>query len=42
METYESFVNKAEIVHAFNSGAIAFYRKLGYEVASQRMSWSLD
>jgi ribosomal protein S18 acetylase RimI-like enzyme len=29
-------------VHAFNSGAISFYRKLGYEVASQRMSRSLD
>lgn len=29
-------------VHAFNAGAIAFYRSLGYEVASQRMSRSLD
>lgn len=29
-------------VHAFNSGAIRFYRKLGYAVASQRMSRSLD
>lgn len=29
-------------VHAFNAGAIAFYRRLGYEVASQRMSRSLD
>lgn len=29
-------------VHAFNTGAIAFYCRLGYEVASQRMSRSLD
>ncbi len=29
-------------VHAFNSGAISFYRKLGYETVSQRMSRSLD
>jgi ribosomal protein S18 acetylase RimI-like enzyme len=29
-------------VHAFNTGAIEFYRKLGYEVASQRMSRPLD
>jgi diamine N-acetyltransferase len=29
-------------VHAFNWGAISFYRKLGYETVSQRMSQSLD
>ena len=29
-------------VHAFNTGAISFYRKLGYEAVSQRMSQSLD
>jgi shikimate dehydrogenase len=29
-------------VHAFNTAAISFYRKLGYEVTSQRMSRSLD
>lgn len=29
-------------VHAFNASAIAFYRRLGYEIASQRMSRSLD
>ena len=29
-------------VHAFNSGAISFYRKLGYETVSQRMGRSLD
>ena len=29
-------------VHAFNTGAIRFYRKLGYKTASQRMHQSLD
>jgi ribosomal protein S18 acetylase RimI-like enzyme len=29
-------------VHAFNTGAISFYRKLSYEAVSQRMSQSLD
>jgi diamine N-acetyltransferase len=29
-------------VHAFNTGAISLYRKLGYEAVSQRMSQSLD
>jgi ribosomal protein S18 acetylase RimI-like enzyme len=29
-------------VHAFNTGAINFFRKLGYEAVSQRMSQSLD
>ncbi len=29
-------------VHAFNTGAIRFYRKLGYETVSQRMSQVLD
>jgi len=29
-------------VHAFNTGAIHFYRKLGYETVSQRMNQSLD
>jgi len=29
-------------VHAFNRGAISFYRKLGYKTVSQRMTQSLD
>jgi ribosomal protein S18 acetylase RimI-like enzyme len=29
-------------VHAFNTGAVSFYRKLGYETVSQKMSQSLD
>jgi diamine N-acetyltransferase len=29
-------------VHAFNTGAVSFYRRLGYVTVSQRMSQSLD
>jgi len=29
-------------VHEFNRGAISFYRKLGYDTVSQKMSKLLD